>query len=61
MPLATRVLTVEEMERMTPSERAAAIDAGTMHSLDELPPAFREAVIKRATEIHQRLHGTPTA
>ena len=61
MPLAKIVLSVEEMERMTPQERALAIHSGTLQSLDELPPAFREAVLKRAVEVNERLFGTPAS
>ncbi len=61
MPLAKRVIQAEEMERMTPAERAEAIDAGTVLSLDELPPEFREKVLQRGREIHERLFGTPAA
>ncbi len=49
------VITPHEMDRMSPSERAEAVLAGELHSLDELPEAFRRRVVERAAAIEARL------
>ncbi len=49
------LITAAEMDRMTASERAAAVESGVVHDLNELPEAFRSRVIKRATELNDRI------
>ena len=50
-----RVITPDEMDRMSPSERAEAVQAGELHSLDDLPEPFRRRVVDRAAAIEARL------
>jgi hypothetical protein len=50
-----RVITPDEMDRMTADERAAAVGAGTVLSLDELPGEFRQRVVDRAEMLSQRI------
>ena len=40
---------------MSPSERAEAVQAGELHSLDDLPEPFRRRVVERAAAIEARL------
>ena len=40
---------------MTPQQRTDAVRAGVLHNLDELEPAFRERVERRARELAQSL------
>ncbi|MCP3938902.1 MAG: hypothetical protein GY708_26445 [Actinomycetia bacterium] len=49
-----RVLTVEELDAMTPDERAQAFNERIVTDLDELPAKFRDRVI----ETGQRLATT---
>ena len=45
-----RVITVEELETMSPQQRADAIDASIVHSWDEVDPGIRmqiEAAVAR--------------
>ena len=50
-----RVITADEMDKMTPNQRAAAVVAGTITDLETLPPAFRERVERKAQEWNDRL------
>ncbi len=54
MALPTKIVTAAEMDLMTPAERAAVVDAGTVKSLDDLPEAFRLKILAKAQEIHDR-------
>jgi hypothetical protein len=54
-----RVITPYEMDQMTPEERAAAVRAGTVLSLDELPEEFRQRVVDRAQMLSQRIGSSP--
>ncbi len=55
------VITADEMDRMSPEERAAAVRAGTILSLDELPENFRNRIIERARVLNEqfRSHEEP--
>jgi hypothetical protein len=44
----TQIITVAEMDRMTPGERAAAVRKGTILNRDELPEDFRRRIEERA-------------
>ena len=55
MKASRRIITADEMDKMTPQERADAIDAGIIRSWDEVDPAFREQILTRAPEIASRL------
>lgn len=50
-----RVITADEMDKMTPNQRAAAVVAGTILDLGALPPAFRERVERKAKELNDRI------
>ena len=50
-----RVITAAEMARMTPQERADAVDAGTCRSWDDVSEPFRTQVLETARDLAQRL------
>ena len=52
------VISAGEMDRMTPNERAAIVDAGVLHSIDELPEPFRSRVLAKAVVLEQELQRT---
>jgi hypothetical protein len=43
-----KVITAEELDKMSPQERADAVDAGIVRSWDEVPKAFKEKVLSTA-------------
>jgi hypothetical protein len=45
----------EAMDRMTPNERAAIVDAGVLQSIDQLPEPFRSRVIAKAAALEKEL------
>ena len=49
------IITAAEMDKMTPQQRADAIDASIVHRWDEVDPAFRQRVEQRAAELAQAL------
>ena len=49
------IVTPYEMDRMSPTERAEAVKAGELHSLDDLPEEFRRRIVERAAAIEARL------
>lgn len=50
-----QLITAEEMDSMTPDQRAAAVDAGWIGDIDELPEPFRARVMAKAKAIEERL------
>jgi len=50
-----RVVTAAEMDKMTPQERADAIDAGVIRSWDEVDDDFRARLLARVPEVAARL------
>lgn len=44
------VVTVQDMDRMTPAERADAVAAATVTSWDEVPEPLRSQVLAQAVE-----------
>jgi len=50
-----KVITAAEMARMTPQERADAVDAGTCRSWDDVSEPFRTQVLATAREFAERL------
>ena len=55
-----RIITAAEMDLMTPADRAAAVEAGTVTSLEDLPNAVRVRIEAKAAELRQRLRtGNP--
>jgi hypothetical protein len=55
MALPTKIVTAAEMDLMTPAERAAVVDAGTITNFDDVPEPFRSRIIAKALEIEERL------
>lgn len=49
-----KVITAAEMARMTPQQRADAVDAATCHSWDDVPEPFRSQVLETARDLAQR-------
>lgn len=49
------IITASEMDKMTPQQRADAVDASILHSWDEVDPAFRRRVEQRAAELAKTL------
>ncbi len=43
-----KVVTADEMGKMTPQQRADLIDASVVRSWDEVDPAFRERALEAA-------------
>mgnify|MGYP001822178606 CR=1 FL=1 len=58
MPKRPKLLTAEELDAMSPNERAAAFDERIVRDLDELPPAFRTRVMKAGQELADDLRAT---
>lgn len=52
-----KIITAAEMDKMTPQERADAIDARSVRSWDEVPQEFKESVFARARELGAQLSG----
>ncbi len=50
-----QIITVQEMDRMTPDERAAAVRKGTILNREELPEEFRQRIEERAILAAQRM------
>jgi hypothetical protein len=50
-----KFISAADMDRMTPNERAEAVNASICHSWDEVPEPFRSRVQARAVELGQRL------
>ena len=55
-----RIITAADMDLMTPTDRAAAVEAGTVTNLDDLPNAVRIRIEAKAAELRKRLRtGNP--
>ncbi len=50
-----RVITAGEMDAMSPDERATAVRAGEISSLEGLPDTLRQRALARAAELEERL------
>ena len=50
-----RRVTAEELDAMTPAERADVVTASICRSLDELDPEFRALLIERSDEFQRHL------
>ena len=55
MATQQRIVTAAEMDKMTPQERADAIDAGVIRSWDEVDDEFRARLLARVPEVAARL------
>jgi hypothetical protein len=51
---AKPIITADEMDKMTPQERADAVDSGMVQSWDEVPEPFRSEVLATATTLGQQ-------
>ena len=49
-----KFISAADMDRMTPNERADAVNASICHTWDEVPEPFRSKVLARAQELAQR-------
>ena len=49
-----KFISAADMDRMTPNERAAAVDASICRTWDEVPEPFRSKVLARAEELARR-------
>lgn len=49
-----KFISAADMDRMTPNERAAAVDASICRTRDEVPEPFRSKVLARAEELARR-------
>jgi hypothetical protein len=45
------VVTVEDLERMTPAERQANFEASIVWDLEQLPTGVRERIVARAGQV----------
>ena len=50
-----KIITAADMDKMTPQQRADAVRASVVTNLEDLDPAFRERVERRAKELAQSL------
>ena len=50
-----KIITATEMDKMTPQQRADAVDVSIVHSWDEVSPEFRSRVLKRAKQLAEDL------
>ncbi len=50
-----KLITAAEMDKMTPQERADAVDSATIRSWDDVPEPFRSEVLATAKRLGERL------
>ena len=50
-----KIITAADMDKVTPQQRADAVRASVVTNLEDLDPAFRERVERRAKELAQSL------
>lgn len=55
MPANRKILSAEELDAMTPDQRAAAFDERIVHDLDELPEEFRTRIMERGRRLGEEL------
>lgn len=55
------VVTVEDLERMTPAERQANFEASIVWDLDRLPEGVRERIVARAGRVIAQRDAEQTA
>ena len=51
---AKTIVTAAEMDKMTPQERADAVDASIVRSWDDVPEPFRTEVLATARKLGQQ-------
>jgi hypothetical protein len=52
---APKIVTAEDMDKMTPQQRADVIDAGLIRSWHDVDPEFKKRVLARVPEVAARL------
>jgi hypothetical protein len=55
-----RIITAQELDQMTPDERAAAFDERIVRNLDDLPSEFRDRVEARGRQLAEELRSAST-
>ncbi len=55
MATPRELITAAQMDKMTPQERADAVESATIHSWDDVPEPFRSEVLATAKELGERL------
>ena len=58
MPDKHRILAAEELDAMTPDQRAAAFDERIVHDLDGLPTEFRARIMETGKRLAEELPST---
>lgn len=53
-----KILSAEELDAMTPDQRAAAFDERIVCDLDELPPEFRDRIMETGRRLGEELRST---
>jgi hypothetical protein len=53
--MARKIITAADMDKMTPQERADVVDASIVRSWDDVTPAFREQILRRAQQVAKTL------
>ncbi len=53
-----KILTAEELDAMTPDQRAAAFDERIVRDLDQLPAAFRARIMETGKRLAEDLPST---
>ena len=56
MATPRKIITAAEMDKMTPQERADAVDASIVRSWDDVTPEFRDRVLARAKQLADELN-----
>jgi hypothetical protein len=49
--MARKIITAADMDKMTPHERADVVEASIVRSWDDVTPAFREQILRRAQQV----------
>lgn len=52
---ARRIVSAAEMDKMSPQDRAAAVDAGVVRDWNDVDPAFRRVVEEKAQRLADSL------
>ncbi|HEX4981987.1 MAG TPA: hypothetical protein VFV63_09825 [Ilumatobacteraceae bacterium] len=55
MAESRKVITAAEMDKMTPQQRADAVDAGIVRDWSQVEPDFRNRIEDRARQLAQQL------
>jgi hypothetical protein len=56
MATPQKLITAADMDKMTPQERADAVDAGIVRSWDDVTPQFRDRIFTRAKQLSDELN-----